>query len=109
MLTLTDHDEAKDNFPWAGEPIFRNGKYVGNVTSSAYGYTLGCNVCLGFIRNRDDESGIVTLPYITDKNAHYQIAIGNKLFSAKIYAYPPKIEATNLGFYLPTTRVEPPT
>ena len=108
MLTLIDHDETIDNFPWSGEPIFRNDVYVGNVTSSAYGYTLGCNVCLGFIRNCEEEGGIVTLSYITDKNAKYEIAIGNKRFSCKIYAYPPKIEAANLGFYLPTKRVQLP-
>ena len=103
MFTLTDHDEMCDNYPWRGEPIYRNGQYIGNVTSSAYGYTLGHMVCLGFINN---PNGLVNLSYITAKNAQYEIAIGKKRFTAKAHAYPPKIEAANLGFYLPAQKMD---
>lgn len=103
MFTLTDHDETCDNFPWRGEPIYRNGKHIGSVTSSAYGYTLSRMVCLGFISN---PNGLVNLSYITDKNAQYEVAIGSKRFNAKAYAYPPKIEAANLGFYLPARKTD---
>lgn len=106
MFTLIGHDENRDNFPWSGEPILRNGKYVGSVTSVAYGYTIGAMVCLGYIRNAEVDNGVITPAYVTDRTAHYQIVIGNKSFSAKIYAYPPKIEATNLGFYLPAKKLD---
>lgn len=105
MFTLNKHDEDRDNFPWKGEPIFRNGNYVGNVTSTAYGYTMGSIVCLGFIKH-ETPNAQVTLSYITAKNAKYDIAIGNKRYPAKVYAYPPKIEAANLGFYLPAKKIE---
>ncbi|KAF6031331.1 PDPR [Bugula neritina] len=105
MLTLDDHDIATDNFPWQGEPILRNGKYVGNVTSSSYGYTLERQVCLGYITNCESADGTVTMSYITDKTANYQVAIGNKLFSATMHAYPPKIVTPDYGFYHPSKKM----
>lgn len=104
MFTLSDHNENTDYFPWRGEPIFRNGKYAGSVTSTSYGYTLNSIVCLGFIKHEEPDTAI-SLPYITDKSAKYEISIGNKRYAAKVYAYPPKIEAANLGFYLPSQKM----
>jgi len=102
MFTLPELDVMKENLPWKGEPIFRNGKHVGTVTSSAFGYTLGHMVCLGFVSH---ENGLnVSASYITDRTASYEIGIGNKRHFAKPYAYPPKIEAANLGFYLPAQK-----
>lgn len=101
MFTLDGHDEDRDNFPWKGEPILRNGQYVGNVTCSTYGYTLKQIVCLGFISNGSDSDQPITVDYISDKDAHYEIVIGDRRYPAHASAYPPKIEATNLGFYLP--------
>ncbi|MEL7097746.1 MAG: FAD-dependent oxidoreductase [Pseudomonadota bacterium] len=34
-----------------GEPIFRDGKGIGRVTSGAYGYTVGMSLALGFVRD----------------------------------------------------------
>jgi len=34
MFILDDLDPDKDLWPWGLEPIYRNGKYVGNVTSA---------------------------------------------------------------------------
>lgn len=40
QLILTDHDHEKDLWSWGGEPIYRNGKYVGATTTTGYGYTF---------------------------------------------------------------------
>ena len=34
-----------------GEPIFKDGKGIGRVTSGAYGYTVGKSLALGFVKN----------------------------------------------------------
>lgn len=40
QLLLEDHDCETDLWPWGGEPIYRNGKYVGMCTTTGYGYTF---------------------------------------------------------------------
>lgn len=40
QLILNDHDMEIDPWCWGNEPIFRNGKYVGVVTTSSYGFTF---------------------------------------------------------------------
>ncbi|KAB7506153.1 Pyruvate dehydrogenase phosphatase regulatory subunit, mitochondrial [Armadillidium nasatum] len=61
-LTLEDHDPEIDPWPFGGEPIYRNGKFVG--------------VCLGFIRNVNSETGIheiVTPEYVMD--GYYEVDV----------------------------------
>ncbi len=52
-LVLLHLDEAAVNASDAdatgGEPIFRNGKGIGRVTSGTYGYTVGKSLALGFV------------------------------------------------------------
>ena len=40
QLLLTDHDLEIDPWAWGGEPIYRNGKYCGMTTTTAYGFTF---------------------------------------------------------------------
>lgn len=40
QLLLEDHDFETDLWPWGSEPIYRNGKYVGVVTTAGYGFTF---------------------------------------------------------------------
>lgn len=40
QLILEDHCPDTDLWPWGGEPIYRNGKYVGMTTTTGYGYTF---------------------------------------------------------------------
>ena len=34
-----------------GEPVFKNGKGLGRITSGAYGYTVGMSLALGYLKN----------------------------------------------------------
>ncbi|MGZ2257767.1 GcvT family protein [Roseobacter sp. A03A-229] len=36
-----------------GEPIFKDGKGIGRVTSGAYGYSVGMSLALGFVKDAD--------------------------------------------------------
>ena len=92
QFLVEDHNVDLDPWPWGGEPIYRNGVYAGNVTSTAYGYTLERHVCLAYVQNvnRAGQAGYVTNDFIL-KNAHFEIDIGGKRFPTKASIYPPKL------------------
>ncbi|XP_074007996.1 pyruvate dehydrogenase phosphatase regulatory subunit, mitochondrial isoform X2 [Numenius arquata] len=89
MFILEDHDTDTDLWPWWGEPIFRNGRYVGKTTSSAYSYSLERHVCLGFVHHFDEKTGeelVVTTDFINQ--GEYEIDIAGQRFQAKAKLYP---------------------
>jgi dimethylglycine dehydrogenase len=43
--------EASNADASGGEPIFKDGKGIGRVTSGAYGYSLGMSLALGYVKN----------------------------------------------------------
>lgn len=46
QFLLEDHNLYQDPWPWGQEPIYRNDKYCGNVTSTSFGFSLGKQVKL---------------------------------------------------------------
>jgi pyruvate dehydrogenase phosphatase regulatory subunit len=40
QLLLMDHDSEVDLWSWGGEPIYRNGQYCGQTTTTGYGFTF---------------------------------------------------------------------
>ncbi|MEJ1276036.1 pyruvate dehydrogenase phosphatase regulatory subunit [Cricetulus griseus] len=89
MFILDDHDTDLDLWPWWGEPIYRNGKYAGKTTSSAYSYTLDRHVCLGYVHNFSEDNGeeqVVTADFIN--RGEYEIDIAGHRFQAKAKLYP---------------------
>ncbi|NXX38545.1 PDPR phosphatase, partial [Tricholaema leucomelas] len=89
MFILEDHDTDTDLWPWWGEPIYRNGRYAGRTTSSAYSYTLERHVCLGFVQHFHQETGeelVVTTDFINQGD--YEIDIAGQRFQAKAKLYP---------------------
>ncbi|CAF0873182.1 unnamed protein product, partial [Didymodactylos carnosus] len=85
QFLLEDHDLDLDPWPWSGEPIYRNGRFCGFVTSTAFGFTLGKQVCLGYVHT--DGKDVITTDYI--RNATYEIDIAGKRFKAKSNLYQP--------------------
>jgi sarcosine dehydrogenase len=49
LLTFVLEDESA--VPWGDEPILRDGRVVGAVTSAAFGHTLGRGVAMGYVRD----------------------------------------------------------
>ncbi len=49
LLTFVLEDAAA--LPWGDEPILRDGRVVGAVTSAAFGHTLGRAVAMGYVRD----------------------------------------------------------
>jgi len=44
---------ATDLFAWGGEPILRDGKPVGELSSVGYSATLSCMVGMGFVHSEE--------------------------------------------------------
>ncbi|XP_018566910.1 pyruvate dehydrogenase phosphatase regulatory subunit, mitochondrial [Anoplophora glabripennis] len=89
QLILEDHCADTDLWPWGGEPIYRNGKYVGMTTTTGYGYTFMKQVCLGFVENIDEkgERQKVTNEYIT--SGDFEIDIAGIKYPAKANIHSP--------------------
>ncbi len=49
LLTFVLEDETA--LPWGDEPILRDGRVIGAVTSAAFGHTLGRAVAMGYVRD----------------------------------------------------------
>jgi 4-methylaminobutanoate oxidase (formaldehyde-forming) len=58
LLTFVLEDPAA--LPWGDEPILRDGRVVGTVTSAGFGHTLGRGVAMGYVRH----SGAIDQPHI---------------------------------------------
>lgn len=46
MFELEDIDPDKDVWPWGNEPVYRNGEFVGTVTSAGLVYLFLSNLCI---------------------------------------------------------------
>ena len=49
-LALFEIDTV-DTDPWGGEPVLRDGEYVGYLTSAGYGHCAGVTLALGYVRS----------------------------------------------------------
>ena len=70
---------------WGGELVLRDGAAVGQVTSGAWGETLGGCVGLAYIRLPDDR---VLTPDLLRAGA-YQVNVGGQLYPATVHLRPP--------------------
>lgn len=58
QLLLNNHDSETELWPWGGEPIYRNGHYVGETTTTGYGFTFEKQVIYSFFLERKLEQNI---------------------------------------------------
>ena len=70
---------------WGGELVLRDGLAVGQVTSGAWGETLGACVALAYIRH---PAGDLLTPDHA-RAGHYQINVGGHLYPATAHLRPP--------------------
>ncbi|KAK3757648.1 hypothetical protein RRG08_000161 [Elysia crispata] len=100
QLILDDFDVHQDLWPWGGEPIYRNGNFVGFSTTCGYGFTLEKMVCLGFVGERDANGKLVMQKnindWVMDKGAKYEVDIAGVRFPARPGIYSPKITVQTL-------------
>ncbi len=70
---------------WGGELVVRDGAAAGQVTSAAWGETLGASVGLAYLRRPGGE--VVTAGYA--REGRYQVDIGGELVPAAVHLRPP--------------------
>jgi 4-methylaminobutanoate oxidase (formaldehyde-forming) len=70
---------------WGGELILRDGVAAGQLTSGAFGATVGAAVGLGYIR--DPEGGVATADFA--RSGSYEVNIGGQLVAATVHLRPP--------------------
>jgi 4-methylaminobutanoate oxidase (formaldehyde-forming) len=74
-----------DAMIWGGELVLRDGVAVGQVTSGAWGETLGA--CAGLAYLRDPDGGVLTADVI--RTGTYQVNVGGDLHPATVTLRPP--------------------
>ncbi len=74
-----------DVMMWGGELVLRNGEAVGQVTSAAWGETLGACVALGYVGRSDDAA--VTADYLD--TGRYEVNVGGTVCSATLHRRAP--------------------
>jgi len=75
------------------EPIWRDDKIVGYITSGMFGYTLGRSIGMGYVNNPDG----VTAAYV--KSGNYEIEVAGERIPAQVSLrplYDPKGERTKM-------------
>ncbi len=77
--------ETGDAMIWGGELVLRDGVAVGQVTSGAWGETLGA--CVGLAYVRDPAGRAVTADYL--RSGSYEVNVGGQLYPAAVYLRPP--------------------
>ncbi len=83
-LVLTDPDPDPAMI-WGGELVLRDGVAVGQLTSGAWGETLGACVGLAYVRHPD---GVVLTPDAA-RAGDYQVNVGGRLYPATVSLRPP--------------------
>jgi glycine cleavage system aminomethyltransferase T len=69
---------------WGGELVLRDGVAVGQVTSGAWGETLGSCVALAYVRH---PAGEVLTPDLV-RAGEYQVNVGGRLYPAAVSLRP---------------------
>ncbi|OAF65449.1 hypothetical protein A3Q56_06840 [Intoshia linei] len=81
---MRDCDINKDWWITGGEPIYLNGNHVGNVTSSAYGFSVNNIVLIG---NVDFAVTPFETPQKAIDSSTFKIKVNNQWFTAKASLY----------------------
>ena len=83
LVQLTLDDPA--TFPWGGEPILMDGRYVGELTSAGYSRKLGRAVAFGYAKSAD---ATIALSDAMIDGARYAIDIAGKIHPATVHREP---------------------
>ena len=85
LVSLVLDGAGPDAMIWGGELVLRDGVAVGQLTSGAWGETLGGCVGLAYIRHPD---GDVLTPDLA-RAGEYQVNVGGQLHPATVHLRPP--------------------
>ena len=82
LASFTVDIPANQNvLPWGNELIYRNGEYVGYVTSASYGFTIDCPIVMGFV---EAPKGVKQITMDHVKSGNYEVEVDGQRYPAKI-------------------------
>jgi dimethylglycine dehydrogenase len=62
--------DASDADAWGGEPVLRDGEYVGYVSSASYGHCAGRSLALGYLKTGvGEDSGDLSIELVGERRA----------------------------------------
>jgi pyruvate dehydrogenase phosphatase regulatory subunit len=91
QLLLNDHDPEIDFWSCGGEPIYRDGVYSGQTTTTGYGFTFKKQVCLGFVQNYNESGELQTVTNDFVLNGDYEVEIAGIRYPAKVNLHSPNL------------------
>ena len=89
MFTLEDPDIML----YGSEPLYRDGAWMENTTSGAYGFKVGSAVGMGYVKNEQP----ITEEWI--RGGKYKIEVEGKMIPAKVHIrspYDPKNQRSKM-------------
>ncbi|KAI6207567.1 hypothetical protein M3Y96_00022700 [Aphelenchoides besseyi] len=101
QLLVDNFNLESDPWPQGDEPIYKDGRVVGWTTSAAYGFTLGSQVCLGYLRNREGDG--VDQEFLN--SGVFSVDIAGKRFPVRVNLHSPTlpmISSEHPNHYRPT-------
>ena len=93
---VEEHNSDVDPWPWGGEPIYRDGEFCGTVTTASYGFSLGQQICLGFVQdlrggiNNPATYGVQEFKEFV-MSGSYNVNIRGQMYPAEALLKPPKL------------------
>jgi len=72
--------EDSEPLLWGGEALLRDGKPVGDLTSAAYGHTVGAAVGLGYVRRTDGEA--IDVAWL--RGGRFEVDLAGSRLTAKV-------------------------
>jgi 4-methylaminobutanoate oxidase (formaldehyde-forming) len=75
--------EAPDIMLYGSEPLYRNGLWMNNLTSGAYGFKIGSAVGMGYVKNGDN----ITDQWVLD--GKYELEVEGKMIPARVHIRSP--------------------
>jgi len=90
LLDPMEHSSDLDPWPWGGESIYRNDEFCGTVTTASYGFSLGKQICLGFVQDfsgSDGEAVAVCQDFV--KSGEFEVEVFGVRYPAQCRLNPP--------------------
>jgi 4-methylaminobutanoate oxidase (formaldehyde-forming) len=75
--------EDPDIMLYGSEPLYRNGLWMNNLTSGAYGFKIGSAVGMGYVKNEDN----ITDQWVLD--GKYELEVEGKMIPARVHIRSP--------------------
>ena len=90
-----EYNYETDPWLWGGEPVYRDDKFVGTITTCSFAFSLQKHVGLGYVTNPDDNGVLQKTDNVYVKSGRYEVEIAGQRYPFKARLTAPNLP--NLG------------